>query len=110
MVKREYKQTKRPMGVYGIRNSRNDKVYIGSGIDLSAKINRHKAELKFGHHRNKELQEAWNSLGESAFEFEVLDVLDHEENPQASPAEELHVLVEMWIRRLEEAGHFIVNL
>jgi predicted GIY-YIG superfamily endonuclease len=58
IVKKEYKQTKRPMGVYGIRNSRNDRVYIGSGTDLLAKINRHKAELKFGSHRNKELQEA----------------------------------------------------
>jgi len=110
IVKKEYKQTKRPMGVYGIRYSQDGKVYIGSGTDLQAKINRHKAELKFGSHRNKELQEVWNSLGESAFEFEVLDVLDHEENPQTSPAEELHVLVEMWIRKLEKAGHSIVSL
>jgi hypothetical protein len=109
-IKKAYKETKRPMGVYRIRSSRNDKVYIGSGTDLQAKINRHKAELRFGSHRNKELQEAWNLLGEPAFEFEVLDVLDHEENPQASPAEELHVLVEMWIRKLEKAGYSVVSL
>jgi hypothetical protein len=110
IVKKEYKQTKRLMGVYGIRSTRNDIVYVGSGTDLPAKINRHKAELKFGSHRNKELQEAWNSLGESAFEFEVLDVLDHKEDRQDSPAEELRVLVEMWIRKLEKAGHSIVSL
>ena len=98
------------MGVYRIRSTRNDKVYIGFGTDLQAKINRHKAELKFGSHRNRELQEAWDSLGESAFEFEVLDVLDHDENSQASPAEELHVLLEMWIRKLEKAGYSIVSL
>lgn len=107
-IKKAYKEAKRPMGVFRITSG--DKVYIGSGTDLAARINRHKAELKFGSHRNRELQEAWNLFGESACEFVVLDMLDHEENIQANPAEELHVLVEMWIRRLEEEGHSIVTL
>jgi predicted GIY-YIG superfamily endonuclease len=107
-LKKAYKQTNRPMGVYRIRSTHDNKVYIGYGTDIQAKINRHKAELKFGTHRNRELQEMWNSFGESAFEFEIVDVLDHEENTQASPDEELHVLVEMWIQKLKKAGDSIV--
>ena len=109
-LKRAYKQTKQPMGVYSIRSTQNNNAYIGYGTDIRAKINRHKAELKFGSHRNRELQETWNSLGESAFTFEVLDVLDHKEALQANPAEELHVLAEMWIHKLEKAGLSIVRL
>jgi len=109
-IKKAYKQTKQPMGVYRIRNSQNDKAYIGFATDLPARFNRHKAELKFGNHRNRELQEIWNSIGESAFEFEILDVLDHEENTPASPDEELHILAEMWIQQLEKAGYSIVRL
>jgi hypothetical protein len=69
-----------------------------------------KAELKSETHRNSELQEAWNSLGASAFEFEVLDVLEHEENSRTNPAEELQVLVELWIRKLEDAGYPVESL
>jgi hypothetical protein len=110
IMKKAYKEAKRSMGVYRITATGSDTVYVGFGTDLPAKINRHKAELKFGSHRNRELQEAWNSLGESAIEFGILDVLDHKENSQAHPAEELHVLVEMWIRKLEKAGHSVVSL
>lgn len=109
-IKRAYKHSKRPMGVYRIRNSQNDKVYIGFATDLEARFNRHKAELKFGNHRNKELQETWDSYGESAFEFEILDVLDQEEGTKASPDEELHVLADMWIEKLKKTGASIVRL
>ena len=109
-VKNEYKQAKRPMGIYRIRNTGNDKSYIGCGTDLPAKINRHKAELKFGSHRNRELQEEWNLFGKSSFQFEVLDELDHKEGSQSRPIEELHILKEMWIRKLEKEGHSVVSL
>ena len=109
-MKRAYKQAKRPMGVYRIRNSYNDKVFIGFATDLPTRFNRHKAELKFGNHRNSELQEIWDLFGESAFEFEILDELDHEENTQASPNKELHVLAEMWIQKLKKTADSIVYL
>jgi group I intron endonuclease len=109
-IKKAYKEAKQPMGVYRIRTLQNDKVYIGFATDLEARLNRHRAELKFGSHRNKELQEIWNSFGESAFEFEILDMLDHEENTQTSAEEELHILAEMWIQKLKNAGASVVCL
>jgi len=109
-AKKEYKQAQRPMGVYKIGIAGSDKIYVGFGSDLQAKFNRHKAELKFGTHRNRELQEAWNLSGEPAFKFEVLDVLEHKEDAPANPAEELQVLFEMWVRKLGEAGYSVASL
>jgi group I intron endonuclease len=109
-AKKNYKQTKRPMGVYRIRNTQNGKSYIGFSTDLQARLRRHKAELKFGSHRNAELLGEWKSLGESCFEFEVLDELEHEENSKANPAEELGVLTEIWIRKLEKEGSVVISL
>lgn len=109
-LKKAYKEAKRPMGVYKITSTQNNKVYIGSSADVPARINRHKAELKFGSHRNEELQEAWNLYGKTAFEFEVLDLLDHKENTPTNLKEELHVLLEMWIHNLEKEGYYIVTL
>lgn len=109
-IKRAYKQFKRPMGIYRIRNSRDCKDYIGYATDLEARLNRHKAELKFGNHRNKELQKIWDSYGESALEFEILDELDQEEDTKKSPNEELQVLTEMWIQKLDKTGDSIVRL
>jgi hypothetical protein len=106
-VKKDYKQAKRMMGVYRIWNTRIDKSYVGFSMDLPGRINRHKAELKFGSHRNLKLLGEWNSLGESSFEFEVLDKLDHKEDSQTNPVEELRILTEMWIRKLENAGSVV---
>jgi hypothetical protein len=109
-MKKAYKEAKRPMGIYRITSMQRDIAYIGVGIDLAARINRHKAELRFGTHRNRELQTLWNRVGENAFTFEVLDLLDHQETSQTDPAEELPVLLEMWIRTLEKEGYSIVTL
>jgi hypothetical protein len=109
-AKKNYKQTKRRLGVYRIRNTRSGTSYIGFSTDLPARLNRHKAELKFGSHRNTGLLGEWKSLGESCFEFEVLDELEHNENSKANPAEELSVLTKIWVRKLEKEGSSVVRL
>jgi group I intron endonuclease len=109
-AKKNYKQAKRPMGVYRIRNTLNGKSYVGFSTDLPARLSRHKAELKFGSHRNTELLSDWKLFGESCFEFEVLDELEYEENSKANPAEELGILTEIWIRKLEKEGSSVVGL
>lgn len=109
-AKKEYKRAKHPMGVYRIRNTQNGKSYVGYSIDLQARINRQKAELKFGSHRNSELLSEWKSYGKSSFKFEVLDELELAENSKADPVEELRILSEMWVRNLEKAGNTVLNL
>jgi len=109
-MKRAYKQSKPPMGVYRIANRGNDTVFIGYASDLQARFNRHKAELRFGGHRNRELQDMWKAFGESAFTFEILDELEQKEETPANPKEELQVLAKMWVQKLKEAGETVVLL
>ena len=109
-IKKAYKQAKQPMGVYRIRVSGQDTVFVGYAMDITARFNRHKAELKFGNHRNKDFQKLWNSLGEAAFEFDMLDLLDQKENTREQIDEELRTLMDMWIQKLEQEGCFVVRL
>jgi hypothetical protein len=109
-AKRKYKETKPAMGVYRIRNTQNGQSFVGFSTDLRAIMNRQRTELKFGSHRNAELLDQWKSFGESSFEFEILDELEHDEKSGADPAEDLSILAEMWVRRLEKAGEFVVSL
>ncbi len=109
-AKNNYKQAKRPMGVYRIRNTETNKSYVGFSVDLPAIFNRQKTELKFGTHRNTELLDQWKSYGEPAFRFEVLDELEHDEKSHASPAEDLSILADMWVRKLQNEGEFVATL
>ena len=109
-AKRNYKETKRAMGVFRIWNTRTNQSYLGFSVDLEAIFNRHRTELKFGSHRNKELLAQWKSLGESAFEFQILDELEHDKESRANPSEELGLLAEMWAGKLEEAGETVVRI
>lgn len=109
-AKKNYKQTRRPMGVYRIRNTKDGKSYIGFSADLQAILNRHKAELNFGSHRNTELMGEWKALGESFFEFEVLDELERDENSRTDPGEDLRILHGMWLHKIEKTGDRTVIL
>src|SRR4051812_43515098 len=98
-LKREYKETQRPMGVYRVRNTGNGMALIGSSVDLTAILNRHRAALRMGAHANKTLQKHWNELGPDAFEFEVLDTLTPPDTPGYKPANDLRELEQLWIDR-----------
>ena len=60
-------------GIYCIKNKINGKCYIGKSVDISKRWDRHKAELRNGHHNNKHLQMAWDRYGEESFSFDVLE-------------------------------------
>ena len=97
---REYKETPRPMGVFRVRNTADGKSFVGSSRDLPAMLNRQRFQLELGSHPNRALQKDWNELGPGAFEFEVLDTLKPTEQSEHDVAEDLKVLVEMWLQKL----------
>ena len=70
---RQYKESRRPMGVYRVHNCRDDRSLVRLSTDLPASLNRERSQLRFGGHRNAALQRDWNELGAEAFEFEILD-------------------------------------
>jgi len=49
-------------GVYAIWCNGNQKIYIGSSVDILKRINQHKRELRTGKHHNPILQRSWNKL------------------------------------------------
>jgi hypothetical protein len=100
-LKREYQQTARPMGVFLIRNNRNDKILVGSGLNLHGIINRHRFALERGLHANKGLQADWNELGSDNFAFEIVDELSPGADPQADQRKELSFLEDLWLERLQ---------
>jgi len=101
---REYKESRRPMGVYQIRNTANGKLLVGVSVDLPSILNRHRAELRMGGHRNRELQKDWAEFGPEAFEFEVLDTLTPPERPDYDPSGDLRALEELWLEQLSPFG------
>lgn len=58
--------------VYEIRNKENNRVYIGSTVDLEKRWSSHRAALKGGYHSNKELQKDYDKFGINSFEFKKI--------------------------------------
>lgn len=60
------------IGIYEIRNTINNKRYIGSSKMLSRRLYQHKHYLIKGIHPNKYLQSAWNKYSPESFIFKQL--------------------------------------
>ncbi len=82
-----YAHSHRPMGVYRIVNTRNDKTFVGSSLNLDGVWNKHKFMLDIGNHDNKALQADWKEYGEKAFVFEILEQIKPEEDFVAEVSE-----------------------
>ncbi len=63
-------------GIYQIENIINEKIYIGSSIDIEKRIYKHLWLLRNNHHDNNHLQNSYNEHGEENFEFSVLEYCD----------------------------------
>jgi hypothetical protein len=103
-IKKLYKQTLRPMGIYQVKNLESGKIYIGRAIDLNGKINSEKFQLKNNMHVNKELQNDFNSAGEGKFVFEILDRLQPKEDPLHDYGNDLRTLGDIWLEKLQPFG------
>lgn len=80
ILKRQGKTKEKFIGVFKIENRKNQRVLFDSSKNIHAAINRHKAELKFGTHRNKGLQDDWNLQKPDDFLFEIVELVKPEEH------------------------------
>ena len=103
-AKLAYKASRRPIGIFVIRNLVNDKIFVGSSMDLGAIVNRIRFQLAAGAHPNKELEADWRLLGAAKFEFEVVEELVPREDPNYDYARDLEVLEDLWLEKLEPYG------
>ena len=78
-VKDSYKGMKFQIGVFQIRNTVNNKIYIESSTHLIAIWNRHKFQLNSGLHPNKNLQKEWTEFGQEIFIYEILSEIKQDE-------------------------------
>mgnify|MGYP004472358177 FL=1 len=65
-------------GIYRILCTKNNKPYIGKTEDVKKRKEEHFNKLRNDNHPCKELQDDFNTYGEDAFEFSILEECDKE--------------------------------
>jgi hypothetical protein len=103
-LKKQYRQTLPPMGIYQITNLATGRMLIGSSKNLPGKLNSSRFQLQQSSHMNRELQRDYAQYGEDGFSFLVLDLLDPKEGLDHDYTRDLAVLEEMWLERLQPYG------
>lgn len=103
-LKDEYKQISFKIGVFQVRNTVNNKVFIDSSVNLDKIWNRHRVELNFGNHRNVVLQKEWKEFGEDTFKFEILSEIQQGDDPSVDYAKEAKKLAQLFIEELQPFG------
>jgi group I intron endonuclease len=103
-IKREYKERKKPAGVFQVKNTANGKVLLGSSLNLEGPLNAHQFMLTIGRHRNEALQKEWNEYGKDKFVFEILEEVKVKNDPNFNFEDELTLLEQIWIEKLQPFG------
>jgi len=109
-IHQEYKERVKPCGVFQVKNIANGKVLLGSSLNLEGPLNSHRFMLKIGSHTNKALQKDWDEFGPDRFIFEILEVVKVSDDPNFNLKEELTLLEQIWLQRLQPFGERGYNL
>jgi len=102
--KREYRERPQRAGVFMVKNQANGKLLLGSSLNVDGPLNSHRFMLKHGQHRNAALQRDWNSFGADSFTFEILETVTPSDAPGFNLADELTLLEEIWLEKLQPLG------
>lgn len=71
------KERENLFGIYGIRNKKNFKIYVGQTREsFKRRYLHHRSCLRSGTHCNQHLQNAFNAYGEDCFEFVIIQAID----------------------------------
>lgn len=60
-------------GIYEIKNTLDNKRYIGSSVNIDKRWGEHRSQLNTNKHCNAHLQRSWNKYGDKPFEFKLLE-------------------------------------
>lgn len=66
-------------GIYKIVNTVNNKVYVGSSIDIFNRLRQHRYKLKAGIHDNPYLQSSYNFHGKDNFTYKLVEECDFDD-------------------------------
>lgn len=103
-AKRQYKLSHRPMGVYQVRNTANDKVWVNSSLNLTGSFNGDRVKLNAGFHPAVKLLADWKVFGEEAFVFEILEEVFPRSEPDYDYKGDLVFLEDLWLEKLAPFG------
>lgn len=103
-LRREYKDTIQPMGVFQIRNLINGKIFIGSSLNLRAVKNRFEFQPDIGWHISSDLKNDFMKYGNDNFILEVIDELEPGNDPSVDYRDDLAELEQIWIDKLQPFG------
>ncbi|WP_295998721.1 GIY-YIG nuclease family protein [Rugamonas sp.] len=92
-LKTGYKLNPPDAGVIAITHRASGKALIDSSRNPQGLLNRHRAELKLGGHRNAALMADWKRDGEAAFDFAVVASLPPPSDPAVDADAELAKLL-----------------
>lgn len=103
-AKREYKLSHRPMGVYQVRNTANDKVWVNSSMNLTGSFNGDRVKLDTGNHPSPKLQADWKDSGADSFVWEILEEVYPRSEPDYDYKADLIFLEDLWLEKLAPYG------
>lgn len=63
------------IGIYAITHTKSGNRYVGSSKNIQLRWRYHKYDLVDNKHHSPRLQHAWNAHGESAFVFEIIEIV-----------------------------------
>ena len=88
------------IGIYGIKNKINNKIYIGQSTKIEKRWTTHKRELNKNKHANSFLLRSYKKYGKENFEFLVLEECSKEK---------LNEKEEKWINSLPKKKLYNIN-
>jgi len=94
------------IGIYKIVSLINDKVYVGSSVNLKSRRYLHFYRLKQNKHDNKHLQNAYNKYGKENFIWEIIEYVEHNENKDILKKELLE-REQYWIDKLNACNRLV---
>jgi len=95
---RKFKEQKPLTGAFALRCPAAGRIWVGAARNLEATRNRYWFCLRHGDHPDREVQQEWNTHGEAAFTYEILETID--ELPPLGIADLLKEKKAEWVARL----------
>ena len=92
------------MGVYRVQCTITGDSLVAASKDVNSLLNRHRAQLRTRGHPNRALQAAWTQHGAESFTFEVLELLEPPDLPNYDPTDDLTILEDIWLEKLNLAA------
>ena len=77
-IARAYAERERVQGVFAVRCTASGDVWVSASRNLDTQKNSVWFALRMGGHPNKAVQAAWNTHGEEAFVYEIVEKLSAE--------------------------------